>query len=298
MTSLGESDLQIDQYIVGRVRVMDFHAPASVEPRLVFRFGASFTVRREWMEAKQLTAEALALRGASGELLLPDGRFVAPLEWVGAETALTSAAYFNECQFHLACSLGWSRILRLEDARDGKGPQFQIRLFPRMTLGANVITVRDVTIGLKVPLENWCSFLDQLGGERVELVQVRLPSSWRNDDALPIAQLREARRMFDSGHYDGAMIACRKSLEGIAQRIEKGDVAEVLKKFFIGSAGEKKGDAVAAIAGKARHLASLALHETGSSEFSRPEAELLIRVVEGLIAYAGAVMPNAKAASG
>lgn len=103
MTSLGEADIEVNSNNIGRIRVMDFHAPPALEPRLVFRFGATFTVRQEWMIEKRLDADALALHAADGELALPDGRFIGSLEWVGPRVPLRSASYYNEVQFQLAC---------------------------------------------------------------------------------------------------------------------------------------------------------------------------------------------------
>jgi hypothetical protein len=283
MSTLGDAEVYVSQSTAGKIRLIDVALPLAISPRLMFRFSYSLNLSSDWLNKQGMPPDALVIDDVVGELSWNDATAICPVSWHGPAQAMISGRHNYEPQFKMYADIDWPRLMRIEELRSGRGPQFKLSLWPRGRLQDQRPEIRVGDLQFRVPIEDWIAILNGLGPTRATTFQVMVQTSWSSGDSALAVNLREARERFDRGQYDGALASCRRALEALAQEIAKGDPADVIREFVTSRFDTKKADAINSIVAKTRHLASLSLHETGAAEFSRIEAEMAIRITEALV---------------
>lgn len=112
----------------------------------------------------------------------------------------------------------------LEGQRDGSGIKFRLKIQAQLTVDGELSAAQEEVI-CGVSQSDWVTVLEHCGYRKTLLLEIPMPEGER--DTAAQRHLDMARSHLLRGHYEEAVAACRKALEGWTT--QRGEV-EALKK--------------------------------------------------------------------
>lgn len=294
LSSYGESEVMFSSRRVGRVRLKSISSRPALAPRLAWNFGfqlhdvASDSTSDQAIIGYQLT-------DLSGDISLgKHGPHFASLEWSGRRGRIKSSNYGSERDVRMVSDLDWSTLEGLERLRQGDSLELSVSLWPRIEHEGSVLDADIREFQCQIPRESWLPVLEKLRGDRVELLEIPLPTAVTEQFRGTLAELREARRQIDFGEYATAIVRCRKAAEILASvtRLESEDadsVGEILEPFV----GPERAKVYAGILSRVKRLGNVELHDVVDRAYSRSEALFAVRTLELLTYLCGSILNGA-----
>lgn len=293
MASFGERELMVNARICGSLRVLNLSALPALYPRLGLMIGCTLI---EIDEPTHMGGplKDLELVGLSGELRLQEhGPALGFLQWVG-NNRCQSSPYASEDQLQLACDLDPWRLEQIEKARNGAAPVFWLQLWPLILMAGRRVHATVHPIRAEIPRDRWLDFLEGAGYGSFEVLEIRIPSERKEAFQRAVGHLRDARRQLNEGHFDDAVLRCRKAIEALLGDAGLPSKAEELAQALSERVSSKRADAYGTILSKVKHVASLGQHDLGeSTPFTRAEARFVLRTTEDLCALLGDLLAQA-----
>lgn len=278
MGGIASTSINVHVWSIGTVEVSHVAAEPSLEPRLAFSLVTHIAL------PMSLKDRQVAVLGWTGELILAKtNAYIAPLTIDEPYRSVHSGATGGRSDFKMFLELSWTKLAQIEMARGGKGPDFTFRLLPRMSVDGTAEPPSWLVFPGTVPIEDWIRVLEALGSGRFQIVPLRFPPRCGATVQSAEARLADAWRCLERGAFEAALVSCRKSLEAMAQAVEGGKPAEVLKKRVAEVLGAKKGDEIGRVISGLMSLLHLAAHETGAGDFSRADAEFALHATTAVI---------------
>jgi hypothetical protein len=288
MASIAETSLSFNQWDVGKIRVLRVSSEPALEPRLAFQFECNLSVPSRAQIGK------VKLARIGGELRTCEGKFIAPLEIAEPFLGVSTGTGNGIGSFQAFADIDWSRFAILEATRADKSASFQFRIVYWLVADHAEAQPSWGTFVGSVPIEDWCKVLESLGQGRFEIFTMRMAPSFSDATGLATKRIQEARALLEKGEFDAAVVAGRRSLEGLAQAVDRGQLTPVLKAAISQSLGTKKGEPIGRILSGLLDLLALGAHETGAGDFVRRDAEFAIRVTASFIALVSDSLDRAK----
>lgn len=298
MPSVGESDLLIDSWVVGKFRVESIHAVPAIFPRL------GLSLRCQLLDAKPDEYSArtplvgFELRDLTGDLRFEQAsEAIGVVRWMGQRGYVRSSAHLNEHHLQLICDLDAWRIEAIEERRKGAAPTFSLELWPVIVCKERQLVAQVQSIRLNIPREQWLKFLGAAGHQRFEILEVPIP---KEADLLSraIEHTKAARQRVDVGDYEEAIARCRKALDVMYQRFPRregkdGD-EDGLRIALASATDDRRAKEFVGIIGRIKQLGAFAHHDLGEAgvEYSRAESLFIIRTTESILALVGSLAPR------
>jgi hypothetical protein len=295
VSSYGEADLIHVSHLIGRVRLKYVTALPALGPRLGFTLGIQLHDQAAEPPASNELVD-FRLTDLNGDARLNEhGPFVGSLLWSGKRGQVRSSNYGHESDVELTCELDWHRLEALERRRQGKQLELWLALWPRLEMDTRLIDVAIRSFPVRIPAEAWVAVLEQLRGDKIEILEVSIPAAALQQFRGSLAELTEARRQVDQGEYATAIVRCRKAADILAQLVrleakEAGGVGEVLEPFV----GQDRAKAYAQILTCVKRLGNVELHAVVEHGYSRSEALFAIRTMESLLELYGSILNRSK----
>lgn len=290
MSRLGQGDLVLDRYIVGKVWVQSVSADHAFHPRLELSAGCQLTEVAARQTDAPVSFRIASLRGqlrweSEGGPLIGDLSFPKGIEH------LRSTAYPSEQGFTMCCDLSPQVLARLEAERGGAPPVFWMDLAGAWALDEGIEPIRQSPWRFVVPTDMWLSFLAASGFLDLDVIELRRTLKEGGDLQPAVDHLNAARALVssDPGRAVGLCRLVIEALEAVVKENRGSSVAEHLA----ACKDERRGEYYGRIISTAKQLAALNHHHFGQdSTFIRPEALALVRVSEALILMLGDLSPR------
>jgi hypothetical protein len=299
MSSLGEAEVMVSPYTLGKIRAINILAEPAVYPRLGITLGCTLQDL-----AKTHTGPTpfvgYELVDLIGDIRLDStGGIIGPVSWVGPRGTIRSAPYIHEVQLKLVCDLDPWRLERIEDHRDGKPPVLWLFLWPTFIAGGERRSGEIRPIEMRIAREMWLEFLQATRCGRFEVIEIESDEKEAGQFQRALEQTRAARSRIDIGDYDEAVALCRKALEALNRQVKEVSGGGDLERLITARADERRSKEYLGIISRIKQLAAFAVHELGASmTFSRVEAQFVVRTTESLLALIGRLLRSEQARQG
>lgn len=291
MTSYGEAEIMVSSRIVGRMRVLYFFRAPAIYPRLGIKLGCTLheSTKAEFEPGRPITQ--FELRGLSGELRLQElADTVCTVEWAGQRRHVRSSDYGNESQIDGVCDLDAYRLERIEALRNGAEPSFWLALWPILTDQQGPLDAGIRPIRLTVPRERWLEFLSSVRDDAWAVLEVPFSASDAARFQAALTHVRNARKRIDTGDYDDAVAACRRSIEALAGELGVNRSLDQFVPLLETWTDERRAKEYGGIISRIKQLAGYAIHDFGQPvTYSRAEARFVVATTEHLLAMVGAL---------
>ena len=150
------------------------------------------------------------------------------------------------------------------------------------------------SVQTQVPRSQWIDTLRSAGARDIMLLEVSLPLASASEDWSEVrTMLVRAEGQFRNGDYTGCIASCRTVIEELGHRVYgEGDWARTaLDKLAAGRKAMTKDERESALCAIVRQYAHMAHHgpgEGGEADFSRPDAQWILRMTVATVAHAQA----------
>ena len=297
--SFGESDILFASYIIGKARVLSFHAAQAIYPRLTMMVGISLFDTTDEEHAPQQIRRPYVMADITGELRLKEMQeVVAPVYWAGDKHFVKSSKRGHETQTMLTCDLDFQRIELIERWRQGNPPVFWLQLWPTLMASGERLDWPEVrAFQVNITRELWMAFYEQVGGGKFDVIEVQFSAKEATQFSAAVGQVQKARTQIANGDYDGAVLTCRKAIEQIFRDLPDVDTQDVpeseakespVRKFFRLSTDPERAAAYVGILSRIKALSNIAAHGIASKHiYGREEAQFVLRTTESLLALIG-----------
>ena len=139
------------------------------------------------------------------------------------------------------------------------------------------------------------------GARDIMLLEVSLPLASASEDWSEVrTTLIRAEGQFRNGDYTGCIASCRTVIEELGHRVygERDWAPGALDKLAAGRKAMAKDERESALWATVRHYAHMAHHipgEGGETDFSRPDAQWILRMTVATVAHCEAAFPSPNA---
>lgn len=297
--SFGESDILFSSYIVGKARVLSFHAAQAIYPRLTMMIGISLFDATDEEHAPLQVRRPYVMADMTGELRLKEMQeVVAPVYWAGDKHFVKATKRGHETQAMMTCDLDFQRIELIERWRQGKPPVFWLQLWPTLMANGERLDWAEVrAFPVSITRELWMAFYEQVGGGKFDVIEVQFSAKEAAQFSAAVGQIQKARGQIADGDYDGAVLTCRKAIEQIFRDLPEVEAQEApgsetkdspVRKFFRLSTDAERASAYVGILSRIKALSNMAAHGIDSKHiFGREEAQFVLRTTESMLALIG-----------
>jgi hypothetical protein len=289
MISIGETELRVESTQLGRLRVLHIWADAALYPRLGLQL--AWTLRDLATDKggpSRPPLVGLEIREFAGQLRLGEsGPVVGELSRIGDRDVIRAYNDGYEQQVPAAVDLDPWRVEAIEAARNGGPPQLWLQVWPTVLASQTPVRASMNALRLQIPRDMWLEFLGKAGGRTYDVLEIAYSRADEEQFKRAVVQLREARVRIVQGEYNAAVELCRKAIEALINELPPVE-ADRMKTLFTRWTDEKRGPEYAGILSRVKNLSNFSHHELGTAlSYSRPEAQFVVRVTEGLIALVG-----------
>ena len=287
MTSIGENDIVVNAYNVGRVRVLNMSPDSALYPRLGLTLGITLHDLGETRQPAPKSLIGFELRDLAGELRLAENsEVVSQIRWVGPRRFVRSSNYGSENQIRCACDLSPNLIETIEERRNGGPAEFWMELWPILVGTQGHLDAEIRPFRVRPPREAWLEFIASVEDRSFDILEIEFGAREATHFRRAIGYTREAHQHVREGRFDEAVASCRLVIEAVGHEIEDGD-KDALRKLLLGFPDPLRGEHYAGIVSRVKQLAGFVHHDLGRPvTFSRIEARFVIRVTEAVLMLA------------
>lgn len=289
MSSLGESEIQLSTYTIGKARALNIFPESAIYPCLGITLGCTLRDVKESLSPKIDPIQEYALTDLEGELRLAEHvTIVGHVVWKGSRHGIRSYSHESEHQLKLVCDLDPWRLEKIEEYRDGKSLTLWLQLWPTIVSKDGLLDAKIGTLRMAIPQEKWIEFLTKVQHDRIEIIEVRFDPEEAERFGKALQYTKAARKRIVQGHYDEAVGEARKAVEILEGGRKKSADEDPLKLTLAKNTDIKRATEYRGIVSKLKQLTNLAHHDTGV-RYSRAEAHFIVRTTENLVALVAAV---------
>lgn len=294
MPSLGEADIIVNSFRVGRATVLDVLAIPGGIPRLSFRLGIGLQDNPSNSFGSGRPAQAFWLHDLPGEVRLDEqARPLGVVHWVGRQHMPRSSQQFYESQVELAWDLDGARLEYLEDHRAGGEAIIWLSLWPLLEDAHGCIEGQVSGVKVTIPRDKWIVALGTLRACRIDLVEIPHPALAGAEFAKAVDQLRDAKSRVDRGDFDEAAVACRRALEGTFSALNLSLKAEDLEVTLAKVIDAERAKKLATIITRLKELGNISVHRSGiSTDYLRAEAQFVVGCTAQAMALLARLFPR------
>lgn len=299
MSSYGETDIQCNSQIIGRVRLLHIYDPSAVYPRLGLQLGCTLNESGASATSSDQKTGNLQLRDLHGELRLQQqAQTVGPISWIEHRRHVRSTNYAHENQLRAVCDLDWSRLDVIERERDGAEPTFWLVLWPNLFDGTAPIDADINPFRVVIPRDRWLEYLAGVRKTTHTIVEIshalELPASLKGCGS----HIDAGYRKLDEGHYQDAVAAARRAIEALIKALELPNEVSAIAEWLEGRTDRERATSYAGVIGQLKQLGNRAVHHTESkAPFARSEAVFVLNTTVHVAVLVGALMERGGANS-
>ena len=250
---------------------------------LVFTFRLTVVDARRGQSRASVAGARIVVASAQGEAALGFARPEQPFE-------VACAAYVAQQTSSLHLDLQPTQLAALESLRDTGDMAFEIA-----AMGVGVDKGSETHLvgrgRVTVPCSEWIGKLRDAGARNILLLEVPMPLDDPSEGWQPIvASLQRAEELYVPGDYRGCIAACRETVEELGHHSFGDDWHRgALGRLSAGHRSMTKPEREQALYAVLRHYAHQAHHmvsEGGEAVYTRPEAQLALRITAAAVAHA------------
>lgn len=188
------------------------------------------------------------------------------------------------------------QLSALEELRGASDLTFDLSVVGTVVGGRNDGRQVQDRVNAHVPRSQWIDTLSGAGARDIVLLEVPLPLAGPPDDSDEVrSALVRAESQFRAGDYNGCVGSCRTVIQEAGQlgHGESNWAPKALDKLGDGRTGMSKSERESALWATLRHYAHLAHHGTGEggvADFTRADAQFVLRLTVSAVAHAEATL--------
>ncbi len=296
MPSFGEIQLLAGSKIIGQIQVKNVYHPRAIFPRIVFQLGFTLVQQAQDASEEGLPEAEYEIRDCPGELRLEEnGNVVGALEWTGAHRYIRSYPYHSENFVEFACDLDWARIDAIEEYRNGGEAKFWIALWPSLTSKRNNSTrCQARPIQIHIPRHKWNELLEKLTGLQRTLIEITAPSLSSAEFGVTIEHIKKAQGEISQGHFDEAIVSCRRAIEALFKALDMPNNAQKLEPILARITDAERAKEYVGILSRLKGLGNVTVHRDEADHiYMRAEARFAVATTAHFISLLATLLRSA-----